>query len=212
MKRALTVFLLLALVPCVRAAGPGEPLTPESAAGEWKPLLTALATKGSIRASFTERRYFPFRHDPTILTGTLRVSPERGLSLQYMNPEPSVLIADATGIMLRDASGHDSAMPADSHQAGAISSLLPIMRFDLAALFPKFNILAQRTGPDWRFQFTSKDAQAAPALGVITVVGTDENVRHLEFKRSEHQRIEIEVEDTQAGVSFSPSEVRQYFR
>jgi hypothetical protein len=211
--RALAAVLGLAFASvALRAAGPGLPLTPESAAGEWKPLLSALSAKGSIQASFTERRYFPFRHDPTILTGTLRVSPEWGLSLQYVQPEASILIADGSGILLRDASGHDSPMPADSHQAGAISSLLPIMRFDLAALFPRFNILAQRTGPDWRFEFTSKDPQAASALGVITVVGTGENVRHLEFRRSEHQRIEIEVEGTRSGVSFTQDDLRQYFR
>jgi hypothetical protein len=212
MRSIKATLLFLFAAALLRAAGPGLPLTPESAAGEWKPLLTALATKGAIQGSFTERRYFPFRHDPTILTGTLRVSPDRGLSLQYVQPEASTLIADSSGILLRDAAGHDSPMPSDSHQAGAISSLLPIMRFDLAALFPKFDIMAQRTGPDWRFEFTSKDPQAASALGVITVVGTGEDVRHLEFKRSEHQRIEIEVEGTRSGVVFTASELRQFFR
>jgi len=208
--RAVLPFLFAAAL--LHGAGPGQPLTPESAAGEWRPLLTALATKGAVQGSFTERRYFPFRHDPTILTGTLRISPERGLSLQYVQPEASTLIADASGILLRDAAGHDSPMPADSHQAGAIASLLPIMRFDLAALFPRFDIMAQRSGPDWRFEFTSKDPQAASALGVITVVGTGEDVRHLEFKRSEHQRIEIEVEGPRSGLTFTEPELRRFFR
>jgi hypothetical protein len=211
--KALVAILGIALAQgSLIGGGPGLPLTPESAAGEWKPLLSALAAKGPIQASFTERRYFPFRHDPTILTGTLRISPEKGLSLQYVHPESNIVIVDASGILLRDSSGNDSPMPADSRQAGAMASLLPIMRFDLAALFPKFDILAERTGPDWRFEFSSKDPQEASALGVITVVGTGENVRHLEFKHSEHQRIEIEVEDTHAGVAFTPAELRQYFR
>lgn len=203
---------LLILSSAALRADVGVALTPQLAAGEWKPLLTALAAKGALRASFTELRFFPFRRDPTVLSGTLRISPDRGLSLQYEKPEASVLVADSSGILLRDSAGSSSPMPADSRQAGAISSLLPIMRFDLASLFPRFDIRAERTGDDWRFEFSPRDPATASALGKITVVGTKEDVRHLEFKHSERQRIEIEVEGTRSGVVFTPAELRDFFR
>jgi hypothetical protein len=209
---AKAVWPLLAMVSALHATEPISPLTPELAKGDWAPLLNALAAKGPVQASFTERRFFPFRHDPTVLSGVLRVSPERGLSLQYIEPAASVLIADGSGILVRDEPGHDRPMPADSRQAGAIASLLPIMRFDLAALFPRFDIRAQRLGPDWRFEFSAKDPVAAEALGLITVVGTGQDVRHLEFKRSERQRIEIDVEGTRAGTAFTAGELREFFR
>jgi hypothetical protein len=209
---AKAVWPILFMVSALHATDSIALLTPEEAKGEWAPLLNALAAKGPVQASFTERRFFPFRHDPTILSGVLRVSHERGLSLQYIEPAASVLIADSSGILLRDETGHDRAMPADSRQAGAIASLLPIMRFDLPALFPRFDIRAQRMGPDWRFEFSSKDPVAAEALGLITVVGTGDDVRHLQFKRSERQRIEIDVEGTRAGTAFTAEELRQFFR
>jgi hypothetical protein len=209
--RSLGLSLLLLSCATLRA-DVGVALTPELAGGEWKPLLSALAAKGALQASFTELRFFPFRRDPTILKGTLRVSPDRGLSLQYVDPEASVLVADSSGILLKDAAGHGSPMPADSRQAGAIASLLPIMRFDLAALFPRFDIRAERLGDDWRFEFKPRDPAAASALGTITVVGTKDDVRHLEFKRSERQRIEIEVEGPRSGLVFTPAELRDFFR
>ena len=38
------------------------------------------------RSAFTEERYFPFRREPVVLTGTVRLVPGRGLSLEYRAP------------------------------------------------------------------------------------------------------------------------------
>jgi hypothetical protein len=194
------------------AAGVGDVLTPESAAGEWRPLIAALASKGPMQATFTEHRYFPFRREPMVLKGVLRTSPERGVSLQYTDPEPNVLIADSRGLILRDRHGRSREISAASRERGAIASLLPIMRFDLPALFPRFVIVAQRTDAGWQFQFTPRDAEAAGSLGSITLAGSGTDVRHLEFKRSESQRVEIDVGETRPGTAFTPADLGQFFR
>jgi hypothetical protein len=187
-------------------------LTPEGAAGEWKPLIGALASKGPMQANFTEHRYFPFRREPMVLKGVLRISPERGVSLQYTDPEPNILIADPKGLILRDRGGHSREISAASREGGAIASLLPIMRFDLPALFPRFVIRAQRTDGGWQFEFTPRDVDAARSLGSITLSGTGTEVRHLEFKRSASQRVEIEVDQTRSGTVFTPEEQARFFR
>jgi hypothetical protein len=190
----------------------GDLLTPEGAAGEWRPLIAALASKGPVQATFTERRYFPFRREPMLLKGVLRISPERGVSLQYIEPEANVLIADATGLILRDRNGRSREISAASREGGAIASLLPIMRFDLPALSPRFIIRAQRTDAGWQFEFTPREADAAGSLGTITLAGSGTDVRHLEFKRSESQRVEIDVGETRTGAVFTPVEQAQFFR
>lgn len=212
MRTARLIGIAAALAAAACAAEPGTPLTPELAGGPWKPLIGALASKGAVLASFTERRFFPFRREPAVLEGTLRFSPERGLSLQYTKPEASVIIADAEGIVLRDAGGRSRELGPGSREAGAIASLLPIMRFDLGALFPRFMIRAGRTGDGWSFEFTPKEAGPAQALGTITVSGTGSDVRHLEFRKSASQRVEIEVTDTRSGAVFAPAELSLYFR
>jgi hypothetical protein len=189
-----------------------EVLAPGDLRGDWKPLVAALAAKGPIEASFTERRYFPFRHEPTILKGVLRISPERGLSLQYTDPEPSVLIADAAGLVQRDGRGRSRELASGSREAGAVASLLPIMRFDLQALAPRFVIRGRRTDAGWEFEFTPSDPDAAGSLGVISVLGAGTDVTHLRFRRSASQRVEIDVGGTRTGVVFTAAELAQFFR
>jgi hypothetical protein len=213
MRPLLPIIAALALASAAHGApDAGELLTPESAAGEWRPLIAALASKESMQATFTEHRYFPFRREPMALKGVLRISPDRGVSLQYTDPEPNVLIADATGLILRDKSGRSREISASSREGGAIASLLPIMRFDLPELFPRFVIRARRTESGWEFQFTPRDAANATSLGSITLAGSGTDVRHLEFKRSESQRVEIDVSETRNGAVFTPAEQAHFFR
>jgi hypothetical protein len=214
MNRALIFLLLLALLAAPGTAqDQGTLLTPGGAGeAQWKPLIDALAAKGTVVGLFTERRFFPFRSQPMVLKGVLRISPERGLSLQYTQPEESVLVADAAGLLLRDRDGGTRVLPSGDRETGAIGSLLPIMRFDLPALYPRFVIRARRTGGDWSFEFTPREPAGASALGTIAVAGADSEVRHLEFRRSASQRVEIDVSDTRTGAPFSAADLRQFFR
>jgi hypothetical protein len=208
--RAIAVSLAL-LAAAHGAQDPGTTLAAGSE-GEWKPLIDSLAAKGTVVAPFTEHRFFPFRREPMLLKGVLRISPERGLSLQYTGPDESVLIADSAGLLVKDREGRTREMPSGSRETGAIAALLPIMRFDLGALYPRFVVRAFRSGPDWTFEFTPRDPDVARSLGAISIGGAGSDVRHLEFKRSPSQRVEIEVGDTLTGTPFSPAELKQFFR
>jgi hypothetical protein len=213
MRAPAAAALVLACLCAARGApDAGTLLTAETGEGEWRPLVESLAGKGAVRAEFTERRFFPFRREAMILGGVLRISPERGLSLEYTSPERSVLIADAAGLLLRDAGGRTREVPSGSRSLAAIESLLPIMRFDLAALYPSFVIRATRSGPEWTFDFKPRDPEAAASLGSITVAGEGTDVRRLEFRRSATQRVEITVGRTEAGAAFTPAEIKEFFR
>jgi hypothetical protein len=210
--RAIAALLAAALLCTARGADqPGALLSPGPGEGAWAPLIATLAAKGQIVAPFTELRHFPFRREPTVLKGILRISPERGLSLQYTDPSPNVLIADSSGLLTRDAGGRSRALPAGSRQAGAVAALLTIMRFDIAALYPRFEIRARGDAIRWGFDFVPRGADDARALGTISVEGTASDVHHLVFKRSSTQWIEIQVGDTRSGVPFTPAELEQFF-
>ncbi len=194
------------------ATDDGTELTPSGGAGEWQPLIATLAAKGTVVADFTEKRYFPFHRGPTTLRGVLRIVPGKGLSLQYTQPEPSVLIADADGLLLKDKEGREQGMPAGSRESGAIASLLPIMRFDLPALYPRFVIHAHHAGTGWRFDFDSRDPEVARSLGEISIGGTGTDVSQIEFKHSASARVEIEVGTARSGVELPSADLKEFFR
>jgi hypothetical protein len=212
--RAVRIFALAALVAsaALGAEDTGFLLGPGADLGALKPVVAALAAQGGVRASFTERRFFPFRREATVLKGVLRISPQRGMSLQYTEPEARVMVADDDGLILRDGAGHERKMPPGSREAGAVASLLPIMRFDLPALLPAFDIRARGNSAGWTFEFAPRGPGATQGLGSILVGGSGTTVTRLEFKRSASQRVEIDVGTTETGVTFGADELRRSFR
>ena len=73
----------------------------------WRELFAQLGAGKNRQATFEERRYFAFRSAPVVLTGEIRIVPDRGLSLRYLSPRPLVLIADTHGLLMRDEAGRD---------------------------------------------------------------------------------------------------------
>ena len=164
-------------------------------------------------AAFEERRYFPFKKNPVVLTGEIRLDPARGLSLHYQVPEDRILVVDDRGGFMRDGKGkrlHD--LPDDPRAQAATRALLSVMRFELAALAQNFSIYAARDGADWRFAFVPLPGPLADVLQPITVTGKDELVSTLEMKKSEDQRVFIQIGETHTNVTFNSTGLSRFFR
>src|SRR4051794_29498681 len=93
------------VIACARAELP--PIADAAHDPAWRELFAQLAPTRTRQSSFEERRYFPFRKEPTVLTGEIRIVPNLGLSLRYLTPEKRVLIADEKGLLMRDADGRE---------------------------------------------------------------------------------------------------------
>ncbi len=180
----------------------------------WRMRFHVLASQGGIHSQFQEFRFLPIRKTPLILTGEMRLSPEHGLSLQYLKPEESRVIIDSRGILLRDAKGRTRDVGSDPRARGATATLLQVLRFDLAVLERDFTIYGAQEGIAWKVVLDPKPEAVVrdASLGRIVVHGQEEAVLLIELRRSDRQRIEIHVGATRTGVSFSPEELSTYFR
>src|SRR6185503_18937999 len=102
------------------APGLGAIVSPETLLADpahdpaWRQLFDKLAPNKTRQSTFEERRFFPFRKQPIVLQGEIRIVPRRGLSLRYLQPEGRVLIIDEQGLLMRDNDGREQSPPSDS--------------------------------------------------------------------------------------------------
>lgn len=212
----LLLFAVLALLPARATAesivAPANLLVPGRISAAWRPLLDALAAKGTIYALFEEDRYFPFKKTPVVLRGEIRLSPRRGLSLHYTYPGERTLIVDARGALLRDETGRDHELPADARAQAAMRALLEVLRFNLPALAPSFDLYGVRADGGWKFVFEPRAGEMAGVLSRLEVTGAGDEVRTIEMRRSALTRVEILIRDAQAHAAFTPAETAKFFR
>jgi hypothetical protein len=178
----------------------------------WRELFTRLAPNKTRQSSFEERRYFPFRKTPVVLQGEIRIVPELGLSLRYLQPEPRIMIVDQKGLLFRDDSGQERAAPSDSRAQAATAALVHVLRFDFEALKKEFEVHGRRQGETWTLAFVSRDPEFAKLLGMLTVSGEQNVLRKIEMIKSPTQRIEITIKETQEDVLFTADTIRRFFR
>jgi outer membrane lipoprotein-sorting protein len=178
----------------------------------WRDLFAQLAPQKTRHSKFEERRIFPFRNTPIVLKGEIRISPERGLSLSYLGDKPQVMIMDQKGVLMRDDRGRERAAPSDSRADAATSALFQILRFDLPGLAKSFVIHGRRDGEAWTLGFEPRDATLAGMIGSVIVQGENGRVDRISMVKSEKQRIEISISETRDDVTFTPEELKRFFR
>jgi glycosyltransferase involved in cell wall biosynthesis len=210
---AILVALLCAVpgrgVESAPSLNPTQRLAP--AAPEWSDLTAAFATHPDVTADFTERRYFPFKKEPVALQGEVRVSAERGLSLHYTKPEERTVILDDRGVLIRAAAG-EKAPPADPRAAAANDALRHVLRFDLAALEPDFELYGERAGEKWTIVLVPRTETGRRSVGRITVTGQAATIRRIEIRRTAKQAIEIRIDAPRPPAQFTAAELKTYFR
>lgn len=179
-------------------------------APEWRAMAGRFAQRPDTKAEFEERRYFPFRREPVLLKGVVRVSTRRGLSLHYTSPEERVVILDREGVLIRGAAGQTA--PPDDPRAGAANGALrDILLFDFSALERRFELHGRREGESWSLGLVPRTTDLRRAFGEILVDGDGATVRRIVLRRSPKQHIDIDV-GVAAPVTFSEDEVRRFFR
>lgn len=194
------------------STGPDTLLADPAHDPAWAQLFSRLAASKTRQSQFEERRYFPFRSKPVVLKGEIRIDPERGLSLRYIEPDHWILIVDAKGLLMRDEEGRERPAPSDSRAQAVTSALVSVLRFDLPALQKSFVMYGQRAGKDWTLGFVPRDAALAEMIGTLFVSGEETRLDRIEMAKSPTQRIEILVSGTREDVIFPGDVLQRFFR
>lgn len=213
--------LATGLLPASASAAPAVPPPPAIPATivsdpandpVWRALFATLGTPKSRVSQFEERRYFPFRAEPVVLNGEIRLSPERGLSLHYFGSREQTVIVDRAGVLMRDGRGRQRAAPNDSRAQAATSGLFEVLRFELPSLVKDFEVHAGGTPAGWTLGFVPRDPKLAELIGAVVVQGAQARVQQIDLLRSDKQRIEIRIKSTLEDVIFPEDVVKRFFR
>jgi outer membrane lipoprotein-sorting protein len=216
--RSFSLLLALLLVPTAALTAERPVLADENiitnpaADPAWSPLFAELGKPRNRFSRFEEHRIFPFRNRPLVLEGEIRIVPNRGLSLSYSGEKPHVIIIDDKGVLMRDERGRERSAPDDSRARGATSALSHILRFDLPALEKDFEVHGLRDGDAWTLGFVPRDPNLTKSLGTIIVRGKESQLERIEMLKSDDQRIEILIKDSQADVIFTMDVLKRFFR
>ena len=178
----------------------------------WRELFEQLAPQKTRQSLFEEKRTFPFRKTPIVLKGEIRIVPELGLSLRYLDPEPRVMIVDAKGLLVRDNDGRERPAPSDSRAQLATSAMVNVLRFDLEALSRDFAMHGRREGAAWTLAFVPRDPAFANLIGTLTVAGEGRELKAIAMIKSPTQRIDIAIRETKEDVLFTADTLRRFFR
>jgi hypothetical protein len=177
----------------------------------WRDVLAGLDQRATVDAPFEEHRWFPFRKKPVVLKGEVRIDATQGLSLQYREPQESIVIIDRQGMLLRQG-GRETTPPADARAGAANEALLHILRFDFASLAAGFELYGRRTDQAWTLALVPRAEDLRRTLGAIIVSGEADLVRRIELRRSAVQRVEIFVGDPRPTAPFTAEELHRFFR
>jgi glycosyltransferase involved in cell wall biosynthesis len=216
LRRAMMLALVLA-VRCAAADGP----PPVSTAGliadpardpAWTDLFSRLSPNRNREAGFEERRYFPFRKTPVVLTGELRMAAGRGLSLAYLTPTPRTVIVDDQGLLIRSPDGRDIAAPNGDRFREFADVLVEIIRFDLPRVARDFELRGDRQGPAWTLTLSPRSPALAAQFQTIVIAGAASRLSRIDLIRSAKERIEVLIGQTSDGVVFPAETLARYFR
>lgn len=212
-RRIVLLLSTLLLAFGASSAEPNEQLAPvDPADPHWQQLATQLAQLPDGRAEFEEERLFRFRSKPVLLTGVARASAQHGLSLEYVTPEPRIVIADAQGVIFRE-SGRDRAGSADARAQLMNQAMLRLIRFDLGALARDFDLQGRLGENGWLLHLQPRSAESAQIDLDLQADGDASGVRRIALFQRGRRIVAIRIQPPQpAPNGFPPEEVRRYFR
>lgn len=179
-------------------------LAPLCALAQWPvdDLMTALATRGSADATFTERRYVPVLDAPVESSGTLRfVAPDR-LEKHTLQPRAESLVLAGDQLTLLQGPRTRRLALTDLPDGGlAINSLRGTMAGNLASLRRGWNVTLIGEQRLWTLSLTPLSAAVAQYIETVLIQGQQDQIDRIEIRQADGVRSVMQIKPAPAGGS-----------
>lgn len=205
-------FAAILLFSSAQLPAADEKPAPELSAS-WRARLVTFTAPRALVASFTESRTTPLKKKPVRVEGTVRIMPNRGLSLAYAQTRAPVVILDNQGLLLRHPDGREQSAPPEA-EAG-LRLLHALFAFDLPLLEKSYELVTtEKPDATWSLTFTRRpdaDARNTP-YQELGLSGDATRLTDIRLAKTPSQKIEIELGAPQFDPVFTAEELARYFR
>jgi len=179
----------------------------------WRARLVTFTAPRALVASFTESRTTPLKKKPVRVEGTVRIMPNRGLSLAYAQTRAPVVILDDKGLLLRHPDGREQSAPAEAESG--LRLLHALFAFDLPLLEKSYELVTtEKPDATWSLTFTRRpdaDTRNTP-YEELGLRGDATRLTGIWLAKTQSQKIEIELGVPQFDPTFTAEELARYFR
>lgn len=170
-------------------------MTGAHAAWDLDQLMTDLATHKGGRAKFVEKRHVALLDKPVQASGEMVFSPPDRLEKRTLLPKPETMVLDKDTLSLerdnRKLTIHLSNRPEAQAFVESIRSTLAGNR---KALEQDYTLKLDGESQRWVLTLVPRDETILAMLKRITVSGSKNQVRHIEYLQADGDRSEISIE------------------
>ena len=209
--RLLLLCAGLILAPLTTSAS--QRLDPPNLPETWQDLFINLRGRPPLRANFSEERILPFRRDPIVLNGILRLDTNRGLSLHYPEAKGSpTTVIDSMGMATRSNETDWQVLPDRRSIRPAHAAIAALLSLDFERLSEDFELIGEMDQAVWSVQLSPKPGADTGRLTALSISGTPVGVTELRIGLGGNRGIFIKLFSEESVPAFGPEEYARFFR
>ena len=168
---------------------------PAMAAFDVGQLLAELARHPGGRATFTERKYLAVLDKPVVSTGEMRFRPPDYMEKRTTSPHPETLVLDKGEIsMERDKRKLTISLETQPEALAFVESIRALLAGDRKALEKSYLLQLSGTPQKWVLHLLPSDQRIAALVLRITVSGSGNQVRSVEYLQADGDRTVLSIE------------------
>lgn len=173
--------------------------TSAQAAFDIDQLMSELATQKGGRARFVETRHVALLDKPVRASGEMVFSPPDRLEKRTLLPKPETMVLDKDTLSLERDKRKFSIHLANRPEAQAfVESIRSTLSGNRKALEQDYALALEGESQRWVLTLVPRDETILALLKRITVSGSRNQVRHIEYLQADGDRSEISIDPIEA--------------
>jgi outer membrane lipoprotein-sorting protein len=158
-------------------------------------LMSELAQHKGGRAKFVEKRTLAVLDRPLIATGEMTYTPPDRLEKRTLTPRPETMVLDRDQVSIeRDKRKLSISLASRPEALAFVDSIRSTLAGNRAALEKNYTLQLGGNNDNWTLTLTPTTQQIAALLQRITVSGSQDQIRTIDYLLADGDRSELTIE------------------